>query len=993
MIKFYFKFPYLKKFINNLILLFIILYSIFLPAGRQDFIHASVFAQTSPDWYMVGANPQRTSWVSEEVRGDLNIAWYHPIEPYIPYKIQPIASNGKIYVSTARGLYAFNASDGALAWVFPTELPLGNAPTIATVNNKSVAFTPGYDHKIYAIDALTGASVTGYTPYEAGAGFETNPVVVNNTIYAGNRDGYFYALDAVTGSFKWKFQTNGPILYSPAFKNNTLYFASQDMFAYAVNATTGTQIWKSAKFPGAGFYSYWPVIYTHKSTNKDYVIFTGGSNLRQSESWLVQSIEIGIFQGYNLPSNKLQTTSSPVAGDWASGTVTLDASPISNYFTNYPSNRTSFVLDITNGQEFTYTDPISGKPTYAPFAYSGVTRGGSKYPPLVHGFDGVFYQQTPDDFANWIHNGAPVGWKFGTQYISQISDWSQASDEPVAYSSGGKVLYWSLCCDRFARGFDITIPLGQTNRIWTYWNYSMANASNSIIPGYETMYDDGDSVLYNNMNGWQVYSGKNKSKNGIYGKHAMTQSPPIPYQGKLYFLRGNSLIAFSPNGTNPKTPLPLAGIVSAPSTSVIPSPAQLTQKLETEIQKMIAAGHLRPGYLTHAFSDQYANGWYDDEREFGEILDYFQNPSDTVYTLLLAYPYVSSATQTSIKTYLQQNYGPGKPYDFTSIVHIGYQNGANRQWSDIPVEATNKFQTGSGRSPWTMQTQPICGVCGYWRYFPPFNFYAAWKYAQIVGNNDVTTAKNIFNSMSSKIEAPPPDSWLIARPYFINQYAAGYYGYLQLKQLAGLGGDSTVQNYYNHMLSLRINNFSKDTVGWGAVDLGAINFRNLSVARNFMFMTPEIAEYMSQNIKSQVQTAVDEYQYVGPYWFVNAFDSAMREGTVSYLYNSPALFQAKALILKQPYNEVVKYLDVPAFEKGDLFYIQNLVAALEAPSDGTTPTPVPSPTVQPSPSPSYTIPELKTLLSNWLTSLDTNYFFPDGKVNALDASWVIKYLE
>jgi len=58
-----------------------------------------------------------------------------------------------------------------------------------------------------------------------------------------------------------------------------------------------------------------------------------------------------------------------------------------------------------------------------------------------------------------------------------------------------------------------------------------------------------------------------------------------------------------------------------------------------------------------------------------------------------------------------------------------------------------------------------------------------------------------------------------------------------------------------------------------------------------------------------------------------------------------------------------------------------------------TPTPVPSPTVQPSPTPSYTIPELKTLLSNWLTSLDTNYFSPDGKINALDASWIIKYLE
>jgi hypothetical protein len=36
---------------------------------------------------MVGANPQRTSWVPDEVRGDVRPVWYRPIEPYINYKI------------------------------------------------------------------------------------------------------------------------------------------------------------------------------------------------------------------------------------------------------------------------------------------------------------------------------------------------------------------------------------------------------------------------------------------------------------------------------------------------------------------------------------------------------------------------------------------------------------------------------------------------------------------------------------------------------------------------------------------------------------------------------------------------------------------------------------------------------------------------------------------------------------------------------------------
>lgn len=36
------------------------------------------------------------------------------------------------------------------------------------------------------------------------------------------------------------------------------------------------------------------------------------------------------------------------------------------------------------------------------------------------------------------------------------------------------------------------------------------------------------------------------------------------------------------------------------------------------------------------------------------------------------------------------------------------------------------------------------------------------------------------------------------------------------------------------------------------------------------------------------------------------------------------------MILREPYEELVKYLDVPAFYRGDLYYIDNLCAVLEA---------------------------------------------------------------
>ncbi|CAG0947619.1 partial Serine/threonine-protein kinase AfsK, partial [Anaerolineae bacterium] len=294
---------------------------------------------TSPstnEWPMLAANPQRTSWSPEEVRGALNVAWYRPIEPYIPYKVQPIAAVGKIFVSTAKGLYAFSASNGSLAWVYPTELPLGHSPTVATVNSKSVAYVGGYDHLIHAVDTQTGAMLAGYTPYEAGAGFETNPLVIGNTIYAGNRDGYFYALDAATGSLKWRYQTGAEIRFSAAYKNGILYFASNDSYAYALN-TSGGLVWKSAKLLGQGFYSYWPVIYTNRATGKDYLVLATGENYRFQDLSPVGNyspglvgVEIEAFLA-GTPFNNVFGSTGTVAGDWSSGTVTLDASRITTY--------------------------------------------------------------------------------------------------------------------------------------------------------------------------------------------------------------------------------------------------------------------------------------------------------------------------------------------------------------------------------------------------------------------------------------------------------------------------------------------------------------------------------------------------------------------------------------------------------------------------------------------------------------------------------------
>ena len=782
------------------------------------------------------------------------------------------------------------------------------------------------------MDAITGQPVPGYTAYMAGAGFETNPLVINGVIYAGNRDGYFYALNAATGGLLWRYQTEGPILYSAAFKDGVVYFASNDARAYALNAQNGSLIWRSQKLPGSGFHSYWPVIYTQRGTGKDYVIFTGGENYRFRVRNLVIEESDTIYTG--IPNGQvIGPTSTSIPGDWVPGTVVINASILTNYFEDRPDRRTVFVLDAANGQEFTFDSDNDGRLEYAPFNWSGVSHSGSKFPPIVNGVDGVYYQATGYIAPGWISRGGPVGWKFGTQYISRVDgdSYAYASDEPVAYAAGGRLIYYVLCCDRWAGAVDVGIPYGQSNRAWVYYGYNLAN--NVLMPGYQQMYNTGNTQDYNNENGWQVYSGRYQSKNGLYGKHGTTQSPPIPYQGKVFLLKGNALISLSSSGTNPKTPLPLATIVSANTTPAVPTRAEIVQRLEAEIQKMLAAGPLRPGYHDSGFLDLFGNGGFTDQRTLGEIFDYFQNPADTVYTLLIAYPYLSATTQQQVKTYLQNHYGPGKPYDFTRIVHVGWGTGAARELNLIPQEVEDQWGDPY-TSPYSPATQPICGWCGYWQNFPPFSFYAAWQYAQIVGNNDQAFAKNIFDLMSNKLEAPLSDQAFISKPYWLNQYIAGYKGYIELRQLAGYSPNQTVNTRYQNLLNLRVSSFTKDSpfppIGYGGSDWEMSYQNSFAIARNFMFLTPELANYLNQHLLTQVQTAVTEYEYVAPYWFVAKFDNSYGEGTFQHLYDPPALFQAKAYILKQPYSELVKWLDAPAFYRGDLFYIQNLAAALNA---------------------------------------------------------------
>ena len=904
--------------------LLLLLGSSLLPADLGPAVSPAVPAQAeTASWPMAAANPQRTSWSPEEVRGQLAVEWFRPIEPFVSHKTQVIAAEDKLFVSTARGLYAFQAATGAHLWTYGTEMPLGHSPTYAN----GILYVGGYDRRIHAVNASDGKLKSGWTFVGAGAGFETNPLVINSRVYAGNRDGYFYCLDANNGSLLWKWRDetdeypDAPIRYSAAYKNGIFYFGSDNSHAYAIrdNGASAALVWKSEKLPGVGFSTYWPVVYTDKSSGKDYVLFSG-TKKEVGWVWFGDSYfdeNYDIFAG--IPTGGLIGATGSAAGDWVSGTRTIDATKIQQYLNQNPHKRHLFVLDAASGTEY---------PVFAPVTWVSATHGGSKVPPVI-GKDGVIYtfigykNGDPGLTPNAGASGGISGWKFGTQYVSQIYDYIRGyADEAVTFTSGGNVIYWTEGFNMGYGAFEVNKPYG-ANAIWEYspcgglWGCLG-------IPGYDEMYQS--CGLYGSCNG--IYGG---GTNGLF-----------PYKGRVYMLERNALIAFSSTGGARKLATVGTGTQTPPQSSALPA-SYLTQRLEAEITKMIAAGHLRPGFHDSGLWGQAANGAYSPFVEGDHLAEYFHNPGDTVTTLLGALPYLPPSLQAQVKTYVKNNYGPGSTYDFTQIAHIGWKEGAQREiFTDTPERAALISRPNDDPNK-VIATVPrtysqIAGEVQFWK-FPQMSFYAAWKYAEVFP----AEALAVFNALKGKLEPTssnpkvPTDAEFIKFPYLLNAYIAGYRGYLELERLAGLTSaitQSSKWNEYTRLVNLRVNNFSKDA----GTDDSFAYMKTMNVARNFMFLVPELADELRTGASAKVQDALTEYGDIEPYWFVSKFDETYGEGVYQPLYDFNALFLANAYILQEPYSELVKHLDVPAFYRGDLFYIQNLVAALQAASVGPSPT-------------------------------------------------------
>ncbi len=174
----------------------------------------------------------------------------------------PAISNGVVYVGSNDGrLYAIDEESGMQKWSFETGSRVPSSPAVAD----GVVFFGSYDGNFYAVDAATGklrwkfadpgerrftathlhgslpAGEAMPDPFDV---YLSSPAVWNGMVYFGSGDGNVYALEAGTGSLRWKFQTGDVVHASPAIADGKLYIGSWDSYFYALDAATGKEVWR-----------------------------------------------------------------------------------------------------------------------------------------------------------------------------------------------------------------------------------------------------------------------------------------------------------------------------------------------------------------------------------------------------------------------------------------------------------------------------------------------------------------------------------------------------------------------------------------------------------------------------------------------------------------------------------------------------------------------------------------------------------------------------
>jgi outer membrane protein assembly factor BamB len=175
----------------------------------------------------------------------------------------PAVGGGAVFIGTRNGqFFAVDAATGKQRWKVATGALMpwpwghesGDVYTSSPTFVDGIVFFGAGDGRVYAVDAATGKEKW----HAATAGrVRSSPAVDASRVYVGSADGRVYAFDRATGALKWKFDTEGvklesgkfgfdrrTVQSSPAVSNGMVFVGARDGWIYAIDAASGTEKWR-----------------------------------------------------------------------------------------------------------------------------------------------------------------------------------------------------------------------------------------------------------------------------------------------------------------------------------------------------------------------------------------------------------------------------------------------------------------------------------------------------------------------------------------------------------------------------------------------------------------------------------------------------------------------------------------------------------------------------------------------------------------------------
>jgi outer membrane protein assembly factor BamB len=166
---------------------------------------------------------------------DGTIRWRIPVEGGVS---APLLWKGGWLIAAAKkgDVLALRASDGHIVWTAHVTSPVAARPAL-TADRVYLSLEDG---RVVSHDLTTGAAV-----WERKLGGTPGPVLaLDDRVFVGSADKFFYCLSARNGKQKWRWRMGGGIIGEPVLDAKRVYFVALDNVLRALHRWNGSQQWK-----------------------------------------------------------------------------------------------------------------------------------------------------------------------------------------------------------------------------------------------------------------------------------------------------------------------------------------------------------------------------------------------------------------------------------------------------------------------------------------------------------------------------------------------------------------------------------------------------------------------------------------------------------------------------------------------------------------------------------------------------------------------------